>query len=93
MGGLMLKSIVLPLAFKSMAVMTSISVLLSALSLIMSSISGFAKYAWSYTHPTKIYKSSDSWAYEDDVSNNYGHSSEYSDYKPSGPSLEKSHLY
>lgn len=43
LGALLIKSILFPLAFKVMATMTGISVLFSALGLIVSSIIGFSK--------------------------------------------------
>ncbi|XP_023020856.2 uncharacterized protein [Leptinotarsa decemlineata] len=51
MGALMVKSIIFPLAVKAMAVMSSVAVLLSTMSLIVSSIVGYTKLAWSSTHP------------------------------------------
>lgn len=43
LGALLIKSIIFPLAFKVMAAMTGISVLMSGLGLIISSIVGFSK--------------------------------------------------
>lgn len=54
MTGLMIKAAVLTIMFKAMAVMTSISVLMSLLSLILSSIIGFSKHALFHVQP--LYK-------------------------------------
>lgn len=53
-GALVVKSIVLPLAFKAMAVMSSIAVLLSTMSLIISSIIGYAKVAYKHPPPPSV---------------------------------------
>lgn len=45
LGGMLLKSIILPLAFKAMAVMATIAVGISFLSLLLSSLIGFSKVA------------------------------------------------
>lgn len=49
---LMVKAVVLPIMFKTMAVMTSVSVLLSLLSLVVSSIIGFTKHALYHIQPS-----------------------------------------
>lgn len=50
-AALLIKSVLFPLAFKSMAIMAGISIILSTLSLLVSSMVGFAKTAKdSYQH-------------------------------------------
>ncbi|KAL3268030.1 hypothetical protein HHI36_007163 [Cryptolaemus montrouzieri] len=52
-AALLIKSIIFPLTVKAMAVMTSIAVLLSSMSLIISSIVGYAKLAYyKASHPS-----------------------------------------
>lgn len=48
----MMKAVILPIMFKTMAVMTSVSVLLSLLSLVVSSIIGFTKHALYHIQPS-----------------------------------------
>lgn len=47
-----MKAVILPIMFKTMVVMTSISVLMSLLSLIISSITGFTKHALYHIRPS-----------------------------------------
>lgn len=49
---LLMKTLILPIMFKSMAIMTSISVLMSLFSLIISSIIGFTKQALYHIRPS-----------------------------------------
>ena len=69
-GALLVKSIIFPLAFKAMAVMTSIAVLLSTMSLIISSVLGYAKVAVNSVSPVKVVRKIPytNWAKDDKVS-------------------------
>ncbi|CAH1966022.1 unnamed protein product [Acanthoscelides obtectus] len=69
-----MKVILLPLAFKAMAVMSTVAVMMSTMSLIISSIIGYAKLAWQHVHPAfKVVHlgKGNSWAKEDDLIKNY----------------------
>nr|CAI5869989.1 unnamed protein product [Callosobruchus analis] len=70
-----MKAILLPLAFKAMAVMSTIAVMMSTMSLIISSIIGYAKLAWQHVHPAALrvlhLGKGNSWAKEDDLIKNY----------------------
>ncbi|XP_044271502.1 uncharacterized protein LOC123015690 [Tribolium madens] len=72
-GALMIKSIIFPLAFKAMAVMSSIAILLSTMSLIMSSIVGYIKMGFKSAPVKVVHKqpSFNSWAKDDDGKNYY----------------------
>ncbi|CAH1375175.1 unnamed protein product [Tenebrio molitor] len=87
-GALMVKSIIFPLAFKAMAVMSSIAVVLSTMSLIISSIVGYAKLAVRSSAPSVkvIHKPYNSWAKDDDNSvKNYYAPAENSDWMAPPP--------
>lgn len=86
----MIKSIIFPLAFKAMAVMTSIAVLLSTLSLIMSSIVGYIKMGLKPASVKVVHKPPyNNWAKDDDVKHNYTPG----DYDLSPPVLQSPYTY
>ncbi|KAL1494634.1 hypothetical protein ABEB36_010203 [Hypothenemus hampei] len=66
-GAILCKMILLPLAFKAMAVMSSVSVLLSAMGLIISSIVGYTKLATQTEEEpfVKLVHVNDIWAKKD----------------------------
>nr|XP_008198432.1 PREDICTED: uncharacterized protein LOC103314357 [Tribolium castaneum] len=74
-GALMIKSIIFPLAFKTMAVMSSIAILLSTMSLIMSSIVGYIRMGLKSAPVKVVHKQPPSpfnnWAKDDDGKNYY----------------------
>ncbi|KAH0814346.1 hypothetical protein GEV33_008446 [Tenebrio molitor] len=87
-GALMVKSIMFPLAFKAMAIMSSIAVVLSTMSLIISSIVGYVKLAVRSSAPSVkvIHKPYNSWAKDDDNSvKNYYAPAENSDWMAPPP--------
>ncbi|XP_049823674.1 uncharacterized protein LOC126265642 [Aethina tumida] len=66
LGGFIIKAVIFPLAFKVMAVMTSVSVLLSLMSLILSSIVGYVKVALKHQSPVvKVIHLNDQWTKDD----------------------------
>lgn len=72
-GALLIKSIIFPLAFKAMAVMSSISVVLSTMSLIVSSLVGYGRMAAKAASPPTVkvvheHSPSHSWAKNDNNS-------------------------
>ncbi|XP_050304358.1 uncharacterized protein LOC126741924 [Anthonomus grandis grandis] len=68
LGAILVKMILFPLAVKAMAVMSSVSMILSTLSLVMSSIVGYAKLAYQKKiEPiVKLVHVNDVWAKGDD---------------------------
>lgn len=86
-GALMIKSIIFPLAFKAMAVMSSVAVLLSTMSLIVSSIVGYVKLAMKPNPQIKVVHVNDiipqTWAKDDDGVKSYA--LETIDYEASSP--------
>uniref|UniRef100_A0A6P7F2Z7 Uncharacterized protein LOC114324598 n=1 Tax=Diabrotica virgifera virgifera TaxID=50390 RepID=A0A6P7F2Z7_DIAVI len=70
LGIFMAKSIILPVVFKAMALMSGISVIMSTFSLVISSLIGYTKLAWKHAGPTiKIIQSNpgSSWSKDDDL--------------------------
>ncbi|CAH1122378.1 unnamed protein product [Ceutorhynchus assimilis] len=93
LGAVLVKMILFPLAVKAMAVMSSVSLLLSTFSLIMSSIVGYAKLAM-HNAPeplVKLVHVNDVWAKGDELPQGYISDSSQDDYSPNIP-LEQIHF-
>ncbi|KAG5884648.1 hypothetical protein JTB14_035743 [Gonioctena quinquepunctata] len=78
----MVKAILFPLAFKAMAVMSSIAVLFSTMSLIASSIIGYTKLARSSQNSLKVIHVKDTTFAKDDDLINYAGEFDYHPYHP-----------
>lgn len=71
-GALFIKSVVFPVVFKVMVFMAGIAVILSIMSLITSSLIGYAKLAANSSTVKVVYKHPQNWAKDDEnVMKNY----------------------
>ncbi|CAG9860648.1 unnamed protein product [Phyllotreta striolata] len=65
-----IKSVLVPIALKVMAVLSSVSVVLSVMSLIVSSLAGYSKVAWQHAAPNiKFIQAADPWSKDESILN------------------------